>query len=79
MKRQKPSGAGRDPQAIRESFERIGAELSNLVGALAPSEEVLSHFRAARIEVLKGLRAAIDAQIDRATQDRQKGTQVTVE
>ena len=79
MKRQRASGAGRDPQAIRESFERIGTELSNLLGALAPSEEVLSHFRAARIEVLKGLRAAIDAQIDRATRERQKGKSVTVE
>lgn len=79
MKRQKASGAGGDAQTVRESCQRIGAELSNMLRALAPSEEVLSHFRAARVEVLKGLRAAIDAQIDRATQDRQKGKSVTVE
>ena len=58
MMRQKVSTAGGEAPTVRESCERIGAELSNVLRAFAPSEEVLAHFRAARIEVLKGLRAA---------------------
>jgi hypothetical protein len=77
--RQKASTAGGETPTVRESCERIGAELSNVLRAFAPSEEVLAHFRAARIEVLKGLRAAIDARIERATQDRQQGKSVTIE
>ena len=79
MTREKVSTARGETPTVGESCERIGAELSNLLKAFAPSEEVLAHFRAARIEVLKGLRAAIDARIERATQDRQKGTSVTIE
>ncbi len=66
-------------RTVRASCERIGEELANIVRALAPSEEVLTHFRAARVEVLKGLRAAIDAQIERATKTEQKGRSVTIE
>jgi hypothetical protein len=54
-------------------------ELSNLLRTFAPSDEVLAHFRAAQVELLKGVRAAIDARIERATQDRQKGKSVTIE
>jgi hypothetical protein len=66
-------------RTVRASCERIGEELANIVRALAPSEEVLAHFRAARVEVLKGLRAAIDAQIERATKEERKGRSVTIE
>ena len=79
MTRQKVSAAGGEAPTVRESCERIGAELSNLLRAFAPSEEVLAHFRAARVEVLKGLRAAIDARMERATHDQQKGKAVTIE
>jgi hypothetical protein len=79
MTQQNESAAGGKVPGVRESCERIGAELANLLRAFAPSEEVLTHFRAARVEVLKGLRAAIDARIERASQGRQKGKSVTVE
>jgi hypothetical protein len=79
MTKTKGSAAAGQAPTVRESCERIGAELSNLLKTLAPSDEVLTHFRTARLEVLKGLRAAIDAQIDRATRDRTKGRSVTIE
>lgn len=79
MTRERTSAAGKAGPTVRDSCERIGVELSNLLRAFAPSDEVLEHFKAARVEVLKGLRAAIDARIARATQDRQKGKSVTIE
>jgi hypothetical protein len=66
-------------RTVRASCERIGEELANIVRALAPSEEVLAHFRAARVEVLKGLRAVIDAQIAQATKDERKGRSVPID
>lgn len=66
-------------RTIRESCERIGVELANILRAFAPSEEVLAHFRAARVEILKGLRAAIDARIERATAARPKGRTVPID
>jgi hypothetical protein len=76
---QQAASGGRERPAVRESCERIGTELFNLLGAFAPSEEVRAHFRAARVEVLKGLRAAIDARIERATREDRKGRSVRVE
>lgn len=79
MTKKTTSAAGEPRPTVQESCERIGAELSNLLRAFAPSDDVLAHFQAARVEVLKGLRAAIDAQIERATAERQKGKSVTIE
>jgi hypothetical protein len=45
--------------------------------ASSPSGDVLEHFDDARVEVPKGLRAAIDPRLERATEDRQKATSVT--
>ena len=42
-------------------------------------EETQEHFRAARVEVLKGIRTLLDARIERLSQHAQKGTKVTVE
>lgn len=61
------------------SCERIGAEVDRLLGALAPSEEVQAHFRTARIEVLKGLRALIDDRIEHLSTEPKKGTNVPIE
>jgi hypothetical protein len=80
MTEQKTAVAGETRPAAWGSCERIGAGLANLLAAVTPSEEVRMHFRAARVEVLKGLRAALDARIERAsTEDRQTGKSVTVE
>lgn len=65
--------------AIQASVARIGSELAQLVRAFGPPEEALTHFRAARVEVLKGFRAAIDARIAQLTQHKAKGSSVTIE
>jgi hypothetical protein len=51
----------------------------NLFKKLGPSDEVMQHFRTARIEVLKGIRQAIDERIDDLSRTHQKGTRVVVE
>lgn len=79
MSEEKAPAAGEAGPTVNESCARIREDVLNLVMAFAPSEEVLAHFRAARIEVLKGLRAAIDARIERISQDRHKGRSVTIE
>jgi hypothetical protein len=60
-----------------------GPALSNLVDQamrqLGPSEPVRQHFRQARIEVLKGLRALLDEQITAAQQPASKGTRLSVD
>jgi hypothetical protein len=50
-----------------DACERFGAELGKLLEQFAPSEEVRTHFRTAQVEFLKGLRAVIDARIDRGS------------
>jgi hypothetical protein len=42
-------------------------------------EPTKKHFRAARLEVLKGIRSLLDARIDRLSQHGQKGTKFSVE
>jgi hypothetical protein len=61
--------------------EGLGEELSRMASKLGPSEEVQGHFRAARIEFLKGLRSLIDEKIERANraQTASKGASITVE
>ena len=41
--------------------------------------ETLEHFRASRIEFLKGLRSMLDARIDHLSKQSARGTKVTVE
>jgi hypothetical protein len=60
-------------------FSRLGRSLDDLLGACAPSKEVSEHFANARVEVLKGLRAMIDARIDRLSSKGRTGVSITVE
>jgi hypothetical protein len=60
-------------------FARAGAEIDNLLGSLVPSEATLQHFTNARVEMLKGLRAIIDARIERLASESKKGVSVTIE
>lgn len=46
---------------------------------LRPPAEVAAHIRAARVEVLKAIRAMIDYRIDRLTRVDQHGTKINVE
>jgi hypothetical protein len=79
MSKRQASADREAARAVRASCERIAEELAAIVRTLAPSAEVLAHFRAARVEVLKGLRAAIDAQIAQAERRERKGQSVPIE
>ena len=57
----------------------IGPELTSILKKLGPSDEVLNHFRNARIEMLKGIRQMIDDRIDHLNKPSQKGTRVVVD
>ena len=48
--------------------------LENMVG-----EATREHFRASRVEFLKGLRSLLDEKIARMSHEESKGTRVTVE
>jgi hypothetical protein len=59
----------------------LGPALSHLLDNLGP-REAREHFRSARVEFLKGLRAVIDARIEHLSRDPQTaaaGTAVPVE
>lgn len=55
-----------------------GPQIEALLDHLWP-EETQKHFRAARIEMLKGIRTLLDARIERLSAHAQKGTKVPVE
>lgn len=57
----------------------MGPMMTEMVKKLCPSEEVSQHFRAARVEVLKGLRAMLDEQIADLGEQPKHGTKIPVE
>jgi len=57
-----------------------GPMLSDLVSRMGPDEAVKQHFRTARLEVLKGLRALIDQRInDLSASKPSRGAKVSVD
>lgn len=57
----------------------VGPIVTEFARKLGPSEEVTGHFRAARLEILKGLRAMLDEQIAGMAEPPKQGTKFTVE
>ena len=58
----------------------MGAAVSQMMRMMGPQGEAADHFRQARIEALKGLRAILDQRIDAlASGGASKGTKVNVE
>jgi len=57
----------------------VGPEVSRLLANLGPGAAAMEHFKGARIEFLKGVRAMIDKQIDSLSRPDGKGEKVTVE
>ncbi len=78
MSKKKPAAA-RPRTTADEAYARLAADICDLLRTLAPSEEALGHFRNARVEVLKGVRAVIDSRIERLSAERPKGTSVTID
>jgi hypothetical protein len=59
--------------------EGAGPALSDLLRRLGPPEPARRHFQAARVELLKGLRALIDARLERLSRPARKGEKIEVE
>lgn len=67
-------------QAKRECWcEGMGEEVTRLMRKFGPSEDVQSHFRTARIEFLKGLRAILDERIEKLSATPSRGTSIPVD
>jgi hypothetical protein len=58
--------------------EELGSGLKEFLRELCPPEEARRHFDSARIEVLKGLRAILDARIQQVGA-KAKGEKIKVE
>jgi hypothetical protein len=56
-----------------------GPMVSEFLRRMGPSENVTQHFKAARLEVLKGLRAILDEQIAGMAEAPKQGTKIPVE
>lgn len=58
----------------------LGPMVTDFFKRMGPPEQARRHFDQARIEILKGLRALIDARIaDITSREEKRGTTVTVE
>jgi hypothetical protein len=53
--------------------------LSDILRKLGPPESARRHFEAARLEILRGLRALLDARIARYGRPNSKGQKIAVE
>lgn len=56
----------------------LGPALTDVMNKLRP-KEAREHFRNARVEFLKGVRAVIDARIDQLSRTESQGAKVPVE
>lgn len=54
-----------------------GPALTGLLGRLGPAK-AREHFRSARVEMLKGMRALLDARIERLSRSQTAGAGTTV-
>jgi len=56
-----------------------GPALTELLARLAPPAEARRHFETARLEFLKGLRAVLDARIERRSKPKARGQAISIE
>ena len=57
----------------------MGPALSELLQRLGPPEQARRHFETARLEILKGFRALLDARIEQRSKTKSKGEKIAVE
>jgi hypothetical protein len=60
-------------------FQGLNLIFGELMRRLSPPQEVRRHFDAARVEVLKGMRALMDARIAQIEKANRKGEKINVE
>ena len=77
-RKNRPTAASRTDGTARicEGLDLIFGEVMR---RMAPPEQVRRHFDAARIEVLKGIRAMVDARIAHLEKTNRKGEKIAVE
>ena len=56
-----------------------GSALNELIHRLGPPEQARQHFENARIEMLKGVRALVDARIAQRSRSKSKGEKIAVD
>lgn len=78
MKNQKNKPAPTPADYGRLCNDLAGA-LRDLLNRVRPPEEARRHFQTARLELLKGLRAVLDARIERRPKGGTRGEQISVE
>ena len=59
--------------------ETAGAALTDFLRQLGPPDEARRHFEAARLEILKGFRALLDARIERRSKASRRGEKIDIE
>ena len=59
--------------------EAMQPAVQEIMRRLTPPEEVRRHFQSARLELLKGIRALLDARIERLSKGKSKGEQIEIE
>ena len=57
----------------------VGTALSDLLHSFEPPAQARRHFQTARLEVLKGMRAILDARIEHVANTKSKGQKIDVE
>ena len=68
-----------NPPALSSLCQEAGRAFGDMLERLRPPEEARRHFQTARVEVLKGLRAVLDARIEKRARGQRKGEQINVE
>ena len=75
MKKNTKTPAGSSPCICQGA----GPAVTELLQRLAPPAEARRHFDTARVEFLKGLRAVIDARIEKLSKPSARGQAIKVE
>jgi hypothetical protein len=65
-----------DPQCLCFG---VGPALSELLRRLGPPEGARKHFETARLEILKGIRAILDARIEQVSKRNRKGEKIEIQ
>jgi hypothetical protein len=72
--------AGRRPKPGGPCLcQGLGPALTEFLRRVGPPEEARRHFDSARVEILKGLRAILEARIQQATGASARGQKIKVE
>lgn len=69
----------RSAKAASAACAGLGLALNEVLRRLTPPEEARKHFEGARIELLKGIRALVDARINHVSKRGRKGEKIEVQ